>query len=608
MAVVRVRILSPLWSLDRELDYLVDDSEEVVFGKRVLVQLGKQQHPEVALITEVLETSEHANRYVTKVLDEPPLLDQAHFEFLQIIARRQCVSLGEVLQHALPDFMPRAAASILRSTAESQQPTLSALAVRRFALLTKPRSRVTPIGLSPDWVESMLDHCVEVLDSGRSAMICVPEISDVNLLVSAYKNRGLGYSLVAQQEDETKSARYLRFRQVSSNEQKLVVGTRAAILWHMPNLGLLAVHDEIDDSFRDPGSPFYEVWETALLRAGRTCSIGFFSPYRSVQLERLIGSGFLTNLGETQPLNAFKTTPPDTQNDSGFIAFVKETTQVGTLLVITARKGLHSSLLCKGCSNARDCDVCGGYYYVDRDGDPKCRVCLRPLFGRCRHCQATEVKAGRVAASRILSDLGKQFPGVRVHEADAQHPANITARTNQILVATVGSAPFLVEGYSGLIIYNAQQWAQATHPNAEVLAFRDWQNSIELLAPSAPILLRYCDPVLAQRYALQQHRDLANELLLEAEQFNLFPEAKYLRMECDSSLLTSATSALTAAGAEVLKVSVDSNCKFVARIPTSGSLQFGDAMRPWIRMQRASKTNPRRRPVVLEMNYQAWRS
>lgn len=574
---------------------------------RVLVQLGKQQQLEVALVTDVLEESEHANRYVVKVLDEPPLMDQAHLDFLQLLARRQCVSLGEVLQHALPDFMPRAAATMEVSSAIVVLNSPGLNSVKRFSMLTNARSRVKTFGLSPDWVESILDSCEEVLVSGQSAMICVPESSDIKTLMTAYKARGLGYTLSAQDDGETKSTRYLRFRAVISNEQKLVLTTRAGILWPVPNLGLIAVHDEIDDSFRDQGSPFYEVWETALLRAGKTCNIGFFSPYRSVQLQRLVHTRFLTHVGDSQPLKQFQTTLPGDKVESGLKSFVKEATSSGTLLVITARKGAHSSLLCSSCSLARVCDSCGGYYFVASDGNPKCRLCQKSLFGSCRHCKSIEVKVGQVAASRISSDLGRQFPGVRVFESDAQHPANLNAKANQILVATVGTAPFLAEGYSGLIIYNAQQWSFAAHPNADVLAFRDWQNAIELLKPTAPIFLRHCDSTLAQRFALQQHQALAQELLSEAEEFNLFPEAKYLRLECDKSLLDSASLALTSAGAEILKINVESNCQFVARIPTSKSLQFGDSIRSWMRLQRASRTNPRRRPVVLEVNYQAWR-
>lgn len=604
-----MRVISALWSLDRELDYLLGQFEPPAIGQRVLVPLGKQKSPEVAVVVAVLDESEHANKPIAEILREPPVLNQTHLEFLGLVARRHCVSLGEVLAVAIPDFMPRAAlvATQFHEPDQSQADSHQIQQASRIAALTTPRSSLLRESIVPGWVELAIKKSIPMIESGRSVMICVPEQSDADLLAKYFSSEQPEVPLVVTQSGETKSQRYLRYRSMQTHLPKVAIVNRSGLLWQMANLGLIVVHDELDDSLREQSSPYYNAWELALLRSEFGAEVVIASPYRSAHIQRLVERNYLLDSSASLPLTRVEYSTPDEIKSKSILPFVKRCLDMGSLLVLTTRRGSNVNASCDGCGNPQTCNSCGGAFWINQSGNFECRACKSALIGRCQKCGGEAFRPGKVGATRIASDLGRALPGTRVVEVDAEHPASLRPLPNQIIVATVGSAPHLESGYSGLLVFDASPWSTSGHPTAELVAYRDWLAGIELLQPQAPVYLRNVDPVIARHFVSGKFVEVARQLVATAQESGLYPESKYLRVECDNGLSAEASQIITAAGAEVLSVSPAVRTTIVARIPTSETLRFGDAVRPWLRLQKPSKANPKRRPVTIEVDYEPWR-
>lgn len=623
MAAVRVRAVSPIWSLDRDLDYLVDDDLPITIGQRVLITLGKQKRPELAVVVDTLATSEFAVRHIDQVLNEPPMLSKTHIEFLGQVARRYCVSLGEILALAVPDFMARTAAA-LRSDdgAPGNEPQPFALpAMRdqdpeivkpsnlghRVAVLTAARSSLHDGLLLSDWARQAVVKASEAIARGGSVLVCTPEQSDIQHLKQAFTSLAPEIELVVQDNSETRSQRYARYRKLQSEGARVGLVTRSGLLWQVHNLQLLLLHDDLDDSLREPSSPYYQAWEIALLRADQGVAAEFLSPYRSASLQRLVSIGYLQSSGIESAVRGIEFSRPEELSEKSILPFMRKAAAAGTVLVLTTRKGSNSGVRCKSCGAARVCEACHGSIWVTPEGAIQCRICMLSPTGSCGECESTELSLGKLGSARIAADIGKALPGVRVIEIDANTSPDFSGKPNQVVVATAGSAPHLQGGYSGLVIFDASAWQANPHPTADLIAHRDWLSAIELLHPSAPIYIRNVASKLAQEFVLGRFIGAADRAVVEGKQAGLYPELKYFRIEADGHLSTEVAGIVNSCGGEVLKVTSSERFVLIGRIAVSKSLTLADALRPWVKTQKPSKANPKRRPVAIEFDYEAWR-
>lgn len=602
---MRVRVVSPLWSLDRDLDYLVPESVSVKVGQRVLVPIGKQKNPELAVVTELLSGSDYATREVASVLPEPPVVDRQHLEFLNQVARRYCVSLGEVLGLAVPDYMPRAANSC---TLSEELGPIDFDTPKSAVELTLPRSNFHSGALIPDWAAKTVQRARANYSKGASALVCVPEQSDIEILSLAFKVLAPEVAVVAQAESETKSLRYLRYRAAIAPGPKVVVTTRSGILWPISRLSMVVVHDELDDSLKEQSTPFYGTWEVALLRAQFGIEVLFASPYRSAHLERLVEIDFLNSVGIEEPPRQVEFSRPEEIQSKSVIPFLKKCATKGTVLVLTTRKGSNAAMLCSQCWTAKLCDRCSGPIWVNREGSAECKICALPLSGSCRSCGGFRFSPGKTGASRIASDIGKALPGNRVIELEHGSESSVRSKPQQIVVATVGAAPYLAEGYSGLLVFDGSAWVGSSHPTAELIAHRDWLGAIELLAPTAPVYIRNCDPNWGQRFATGQYLKAALEAVHSSREAGLYPWSKYLKLECDSHAVDQAANELTSFGATILKISKQENrSEILANYKAGDSLRIADGMRPWVKLQKSTSGTRKRRAVSIEFDHEAWR-
>src|SRR5579872_78130 len=104
------------------------------------------------------------------------------------------------------------------------------------------------------------------LDHGLSSILLVPEIGltpqTVGLLDAAFGTRvALLHSALTPEE------RSEQWRRIHRGEASIVVGTRSAIFAPVPNLGLICVDEEHDQSYKQEETPRYHARDVAVMRA-----------------------------------------------------------------------------------------------------------------------------------------------------------------------------------------------------------------------------------------------------------------------------------------------------------------------------------------------------
>ena len=540
-----VVVESKLARLDREFHFIVPARLEadIEVGQRVSFTLGRSKKPNLGFVLELLAQSDYATTELTEIVHPKPVLTAEVSSFARLVAERQAVSLGEILQLAIPDHMPKVAISEDRA----EPPLEIRRKAAREAYLGSASRVSQKDGQIPDWLSVGLTRIKAELEAGFSVLVLAPDEKDVDYLTQSFEGEGL--SPVTFVASDKRSLRFQKFHQVLAGAN-LVVGTRSAIYAPMHNLGLIWVLDDLDDSHREVGSPFSHTRELALIRAGEKASLLFSSPYRSMEIQRLIEIGYLSEIPSPNRVPKISFSDDSQRLDDASFSLARQALTNGTLLVLLPRRGVSAALYCKVCDERQSCG-CGGYIWEPKPALLLCRVCGKP-HTQCAACRSDSFRKGRSGSTRTAAEIGRAFPNSRIVELTADTSPEIVDRPNQIVVATPGSAPRINPGYAGLLILDCDIWLARQTLFAEQLALRDWSNAIDLLAPGARAHLSGLNALLGKPLSLWQHREMASAALAEAKKLGLPPAVRIATCEAESAVLEKTSATLKRIGAKTL--------------------------------------------------------
>jgi len=588
----RVVIDSDLLQLDREFDFIIPAQleEEVRFGQRVSFLLGRAKKEQSGFVIDILDESAFATTELVSITSTIPVLTEDLFHFCKAVSLRQCVALGEILKAAIPDHMPRSGAteSSAPKKIEQLEPliTLDTPLTKRSAVLSAARTLPAFESNYPDWALLFLYQAHQALIQNKSAILIAPETSDIKLLIELAQNLGLEDYLVEMGPGAKKSVRFKAFHKSIANSVSLVIGTRSAIYAPVKELGLIALFDDLDESLREQGSPFTHARELALMRAGENVQLLFAANYRSVEIQRLVSIGYLSDHSVKLSPPRISFTEPGARVDETAFRLIRERLQFGPVLILMPRKGSSAAVFCSGCDEKIKCARCGGWIWEPTASRFECRIC-KVATQSCAACKGVNFRKGRTGSSRTVSELGRAFPQVLISEATADKQPSNLKQINQIIVATPGAAPRVTKGYAGVVVLDSDVWLSMQSMRAELNAIRDWQEAIELMAPDGRALIAGLGSALGIPLSLQQHRELASQALKELKLLRLPPVVRVCLISGSAPTIEEALDICSRLGATVLRSDMA-----LAEALISFSYNLGPAISKELRAL-ALKTNAR---------------
>ena len=113
--------------------------------------------------------------------------------------------------------------------------------------------------------EVYLQAIAHALESGRGAIVLVPEISLTPQTVRRFRAR-FGDALSVMHSRLSDGERLTEWNRVRSGEARIVVGARSALFAPMENLGLIVVDEEHENSYKQSEAPRYSARDVAVMR------------------------------------------------------------------------------------------------------------------------------------------------------------------------------------------------------------------------------------------------------------------------------------------------------------------------------------------------------
>jgi primosomal protein N' (replication factor Y) len=553
--VARVVVDVPLAHLDRPFDYLVpaglDGSVEA--GCRVRVRFSGRLVD--GYVLDRLSSSAHTGNlaFLDKVVSPEPVLRPEVAELARAVADRYAGGLADVLRLAIPPRHARAenaarpaetppsaappaearptatptneAPTEALPTSADEAPSIETAGgaegggaegdgtgwgaypagpafVGALAAGQSPRTVWTVLP-GEDWPARFAEAVAATVHSGRGAVVVVPDARDLDRLDAAIATVLGPDRYVSLAASLGPAERYRRFLRASRRAVPVVLGTRAAALAPMADLGLVAIWDDGDDLHAEPRSPYPHALQVLLIRA-QLAGAGALvaASARSTEAQLLIETRWAQDVSAAR--DAVRRRAPsvvptgddlDRARDPAAatarlpsVAWraARDALAAGApVLVQVPRRGYLPSVSCVDCHTPARCARCAGPLELrSSHAVAACRWCGRPAADfACHRCGGRRLRAAVIGAGRTAEELGRAFPGVPVRTSGRDGVLSTVGGEPAVVVATPGAEPAATGGYGAVLLLDT--WALLTRADlrAGEEALRRWMAAASLARP-----------------------------------------------------------------------------------------------------------------------------
>ncbi|WP_432484439.1 primosomal protein N' [Kineococcus esterisolvens] len=624
--VARVLVQVPLPHLDRPFDYLVPASMEHTAEPGRLVRVPFAGSDAEGWVLSRSAASEHPGKLarLRRVVSGLPVLSPQVLTLCEQVADHYAGTLADVVRLAVPGRHAGAEEALLRAEPVHHEPvpdpvtagedlagwerhTAGRAFLAHVAGGGDPRA-VATLAPGTDAFEALAVAARATLASGRTALLVVPDHRDLVRLDAALTRRLPVGAHVLLEAEAGPAARYGAFLQALTGRARVVAGTRAAVFAPLPNLGLLAVLEDGDDSHAEQRAPYPHVREVAVARAGAGgCAALFAGRTRTAETQVLLESGWARAV--TAPREGVRasapriavagTSGPDAQDPLAAAArlpsdgwrVLREAVRRGPVLVQVPRTGYVPTLACRTCREPARCTACHGPLAITADDQPaSCRWCGRPATDwTCPACGDGRLRAVVTGARRTAEELGRAFPGVDVRTSGGSRVLDEVPAESSLVIATPGAEPVAPGGYAAALLLDG--WALLNRPDlrAQEEALRRWAGAAALVrgAGAGGVVVVVADPQAAAVQALVRWdpAGFAERELAQRAELDLPPAARF------AGLIGTAADVADAVGATVAALADPAGARVLGPIPLPERPGTAPAVRTVVRVPRAASAD-----------------
>jgi primosomal protein N' (replication factor Y) len=431
----------PKWLRDLERDGLIERS----YRARSTATRAKQRRA-VRLVASLDETEGRitaAQRRAVEVLSAhdneiavAELINAANISDAVIATLKKKGVIEEFDQDVRRDPLARAELpeSEEYELTEAQHDALAAIetAIRKTEFATFLLHGVTGSGKTEVYIRAMR----KALDSGRSAMMLVPEIS-LTPILSRRLRAHFGDQIAIFHSSLSRGERFDEWSRLRTGEARVVLGTRSAVFAPVANLGVIIIDEEQDTSYRQEESPFYNARDTAIVR-GRAEStavvLGSATPslesfqnaqtgkYRYLNLPDRIGQRSLARAELVDMRAVFARHKKPVVFSDEIIEAIEQTQARGEQsIILLNRRGYSSFILCRSCGESIMCPNCEVTLTYHRgDQTLVCHYCNHHerAPAQCPSCSSKYIYYIGEGTEQVEEMLRKRFPQLRIGRID----------------------------------------------------------------------------------------------------------------------------------------------------------------------------------------------
>ncbi len=284
------------------------------------------------------------------------------------------------------------------------------------------------------------------LDRGMSSILLVPEIG-LTPQTAGLLDQAFGRKVALLHSALTPEERSEQWRRIRRGDAPIVVGTRSAIFAPTPNLGLILVDEEHDQSYKQEETPRYNARDVAVMRAklaGAVVVMGSATPsleswqnaergkYTRIELRDRVMNRPLPEVELVDMRREFKESGQDNLFSRSLVEQTKAALERGEqALILLNRRGYSFAVMCRACGEKLECQNCAialtHHKAPSEDADLaragqrlECHYCgyKRAVPARCPKCESEHLYYLGAGSQQGEERLTEIFPFARIGRMD----------------------------------------------------------------------------------------------------------------------------------------------------------------------------------------------
>lgn len=275
-----------------------------------------------------------------------------------------------------------------------------------------------------------------VLESGRSALLMVPEIG-LTPAAAANLHQVFGDEVAILHSALSADERAEQWHRIRSGEARIVVGTRSAVFAPVKDLALIVVDEEHDSSYKQEETPRYHGRDVAVMRgklsdaavvlASATPSIESYhntetKKYKLLELTERVERRPLPEVEVVDMKFDFQQSGEDRLFSRQLIEEVTERLARGEqAMILLNRRGYSSVVLCRSCGETLQCKNCTIALTFHKSGyRMECHYCgYRQAVPKvCPSCSSEYIFFLGAGSEKVEERLHAAFPQARIGRLD----------------------------------------------------------------------------------------------------------------------------------------------------------------------------------------------
>jgi primosomal protein N' (replication factor Y) len=300
---------------------------------------------------------------------------------------------------------------------------------------------------------------------GKSALVLAPEIAIADMLARRLSKR-LGVEALLLHSGLPVKERTMRWAAARRAKAVLVVGARSAVFAPLPDVGVIIVDEEHDQSYKQADTPRYNGRDVAIKRGqieNAPVILGAATPSMESYHHAVTGKYRLARLtkridGRPMPIVEI-ITPEKGEEGLGNELFVRISARLAAgeqALLFLNRRGTSRVVECMRCDHIFECKNCALSLVHHADQRMlRCHTCgyEEPAPDVCPKCQGAALREGGVGTKRIEQEIRELFPEARTERLDRDtaskrhEPRRILAGMEEGIVDVLVGTQMVTKGH-----------------------------------------------------------------------------------------------------------------------------------------------------------------
>jgi primosomal protein N' (replication factor Y) len=289
--------------------------------------------------------------------------------------------------------------------------------------------------------EVYLQAAQRALDLGKTVLVLVPEISLTPQTVRRFKSRfaAMQELVAVLHSNLSQGERFDEWHRIRKGKARIVIGARSAVFAPLPDLGLILVDEEHENTYKQENVPRYHGRDIAVLRAAfEPCAIvlGSATPslesWQNTQKDKyeLVRLNERAD-GQSMPLVRVVDMRLETKKQKGGVAILSDKLRTAIeqrlekgeqSILFLNRRGFARSLQCTACGHVCQCPHCAvALTYHRTDERLVCHVCGHQSIvpRKCPECRDPGILLQGYGTQKVEEVLSKVFPKAKFARIDA---------------------------------------------------------------------------------------------------------------------------------------------------------------------------------------------